>query len=259
MAGLSPRVGGGNLSDRELRQYLHPITAILLPAGQAAVSAIAGGVTVASVAWYIGADNPIAAGGVAAGVTFGLSWVIALAWWRDRITQTGGPTPQPVTEVVYPAESIRVELSQDNGRVVDFLDWQGDRDILILAAADLRTRHYETSNLGGAGKTLSRSQAESVRDFLISSGLAAWVRPEAHTAGWGILPEGRAVIRRLHHLGISSGIVDPPPPKAITITEAKILERMQTHTETQTAVFPAGLVAAGDQADQDTIDELWRV
>jgi hypothetical protein len=180
-----------------------------------------------------------------------VSWIIALAWWRSRVESTSSPT-QPVTPAaIYQAETVRVELSQDNGRWVDFVDWQGDRDILILAAAELRSRSYETSNLGGAGKTLSRSQAEAVRDWLISHDLAAWLRPEAHTAGWVILPGGRAVVRRLHHLGIASGVVDPPPAKRPVITETEIYARLQSHTDTQRAIFPAGLVKIDQDADQN--------
>ncbi len=232
--------------------------AILLPAGQAAVSALAGGITAGSIAWAYQVDNPLAVGGVAAGVTFGVSWLVALSWWRSRVEGAGDhrPVEGPPAQV-YAAETLRVELeSPDQGTLwVDYLDWIGDRDVLILAAAELRSRNYETSNLGGAGKTLSRSQAESVRDWLISKDLAAWVRPDAHTAGWGILPAGRAVLRRLHHLGIATGAIDPPPAKRPVITEADIYARLHTHTDAQ-MVYPAGLVRAG--GGDDLINELWR-
>lgn len=247
------------MSDRDLKHYLHPIVAIILPAGQAAVSAVAGFVVVSSVAWYTQASNPVAIGAAAGGVVFGLSWVLALSWWRSRIESTGGNSRPVTPAAIYPAESVvRVELSQDNGRVVDFLDWTGDHETLIRAAAYIRSRDFETSNLGGAMKPISRSEGESVRDWLIANDLARWVRPEAHTAGWGILPAGRAVIRRLHHLGISTGIVDPPPSNRPVITETEIYTRLQSHTDTQRAVYPAGLVAAGHHDDQDVINDLWR-
>lgn len=230
--------------------------AVVIPAAQAAVSAVAAGITVGSIAWAMDASNPWAAGGVAAGVFFGVSWLVALAWWRERIDgQVSAAPPVRPDPVVYPAEVIRVELQAPNpgGLWVDYLDLPFDRDLIIRAAAYLRERDYDTSNMGGAGKVLTRSQAEAIRDWMISNDLAAWVRPEAHTAGWGILPEGRAVIRRLHHLGIASGVVDPPPGRAAP-SETEIYGWLRSHTNAQTPVFPAGLVA---RDDQDTIDELW--
>jgi len=269
-----PLSGGGDISDntRELRQYLHPLVAILLPAGQAAVSALAGGVTVSSIAWAMDAHNPIAAGGVAAGITFGVSWLVALSWWRARVE---GAAPAHLSgeaqpeQVIYPAETIRVELQTPNGGFewVDYLDIPFERELIFRAAAELYRRGYDTSGLGGAGKVLTRSQGESFRDWLISKELGGWYREDHHSLGWFVSGVGRSVIRRLYHAGVSTGELDLiPPPKRSIVTEQAIYERLQARTSTQEGVsvhpedglsFPSGLVRV-DHDDRDGIlAELW--
>lgn len=232
---------------RELKSYLHPITAIILPAGQSAVAAAAGGVTVGSIAWAAGAGNPLAAGGAAAGVTFAIAYILSLAWWRAKIDRASIGDAKKIPPETPPAEVVRVELHQPNSgnyRWVDFLDIPFDRDLLIRAASYLRDRDWDTSNLGGAGKPITRSQAEAIRDWLIGKDLAGWYREDAHTLGWSINGVGRSVLRRLYHLGVSTGAIDPTPPKGSVISQQRIYERMRTHTNSQ--------------SDLQLLEDLWR-
>lgn len=233
--------------------------AIILPAGQAAVSAVAGFVVVSSVAWYYQRPNPLAVGAAAGGVVFGLAWALSLAWWRSRIESTGGVTPQPITPVVYPAETIRVELEKpDQGQLwVDFLDIPFERELIFRAAAELYRRGYDTAGLGGSGKDLTRSEAESFRDWMLGADLAGWYREDHHTLGWFVSGVGRSVIRRLYHAGVTSGVVDPlPPPKRSIVTSQAIYEQKLNHTNAQ-GVYPAGLVVIDQNTDQDVYNQLW--
>lgn len=261
--------------------------AIVLPAGQAVVTGFAAFVTVSSVAWYQKIDNPLAAGGVAAGVAFGLSWIAALFWWRSRVeAATNEPQPAIISPVTHPAETVRVELEKPNGAYtwIDYLDLPFDRDLVYRAAGELVKRDFETSNLGGAGKPITRSQAEAFRDWLISKDLAGWYRPDAHVKGWGIKPAGRAILRRLYQAGVMADVIDPlPPSRKADTSAAHILARMQTYTDTHGALVsdidqpedtPAVLV--GDKtsplfrfvrrlpdreeaiADDDLYNEMWQ-
>ena len=95
----------------DLRYLLTPKAAVVVPAGQAAVTALAVGVTVGSLAWYFDAPNPMALSGLAMGVTFGGAWLIglsaglvlaALAFWLGRRTlrEEAANTPPAVTRTV---------------------------------------------------------------------------------------------------------------------------------------------------------------
>jgi hypothetical protein len=184
------------------RDFLNPTAAILLPAGQAAVSAFAIGVTAGSVAILVRAENPWAIGGLAAGVGLGASWLLGLSWWRARVE---GLRPEPAA--IYPSETVRVEMHRNADSPwlwVDFLDLPIGRETMQAAAIDLVAKDFQTSNLGGRGKALTRSQGEALRDYLIARGLAFWVRDDAHTAGWGLGGAGRALVRRF-------ALLDNPP------------------------------------------------
>lgn len=220
---------------RELKSYLHPLNSIILPAGQSVVPAVAAGVTVGSVAWSVGSGNPFAAGGAAAGVVFFAVWLVSLAWWRSKVDRASIGDARKMQPEVKPAVSLRVELIDPEGAYPsgDFIDCPIDVNLMVRAAEHLKSRDWETSNLGGAGKVLTRSQAEAVRDWLIKKKLAAWFREDRHTVGWYVNGVGRSVLRRLYQHGVSAGEIDPPPPRGSFISQREIYARMLTHTKPQ--------------------------
>lgn len=215
-------------SSSDIKPFLTPTAAILLPAGQAVVSAVAIGVTASSLAILAKAPDPWAIGGVAGGLGLGVSWLFGLSWWRERVE---GLKPEPAA--IYPAETVRVEMHRNADSPwlwVDFLDLPIGRETMRAAAMDLVAKDFQTSNLGGRGKALTRSQAEALRDYLIARGLAYWIREDAHTAGWELGGAGRALVRRF-------ALLDNPPTthQAADLPDGwHSLKGMHTHTNAQT-------------------------
>lgn len=181
-------------------KYLATFTAgVLLPGAQAAVTGCAAGVVAGSVAYMAGGD-PLTWGALVGGVVFCGAWLGGLAWWRNAIS------PQPdLSPVALPAETVRVELVTNDGHWVDWLNLPLSLETVTEAARALLGNGYNTSNLGGAGRALTRAQSETLRDWLIKHELATWRRAGAHTAGWDLTPSGRALMRRL-------AAIDQAPP-----------------------------------------------
>lgn len=205
-------------------KYLTTFTAgVLLPGAQAAVTGCAAGVVVGSVAHISGGD-PLTWGILSGGLVFCGAWLGGLAWWRGAIAPQPDPDP-----VLMPAESVRVELSRDSGRWVDWLDLPMALETVTTTARALVGNGYNTSNLGGAGRPLTRAQSETLRDWLILHDLATWRRPGAHTAGWDLTPAGRALMRRL-------AAIDQAPPTIATpmLPDGWVYRsEVQAHTNTQ--------------------------
>lgn len=209
-------------SEATSRDFLTPTAAILLPAGQAAVSAFAIGVTSGSLAALFHAPDPWAIGGVAGGVGLGASWLVGLSWWRQRVE---GLKPAPA--LTYPEEVTRVELARNTDTAylwVEFLDIPLGRETMQAAAVDILAKNYQTSNLGGRGKALTRSQAEALRDYLIYRKLGYWIRPGSPTVGWALNSAGEALIRQFANI--------PLPHQAAGLPDGwRSLKLTRTHTD----------------------------
>jgi len=104
--------------------------------------------------------------------------------------------PEPQQAPALPA-SIRVEVSRDEGRAVDFIDLPYPEKLPALAAGLLAGRQFAQTSWVGAGQLFSRSEFDQVRDTMIERGLAAWKNPEAKAQGVTLTAAGRAVMRRL--------------------------------------------------------------
>lgn len=136
-----------------------------------------------------------------------LAWLTIWRKWQSWGDSDHGLTPtQP--EIVYPTESIRVELHTGEPEYpsVEFLEVSLTREQIIKACKYLVKHDYQTSGLGGKSKPLSRSESDVLRDALIAREWAFWRNPGGHTRGWELAPAGRAVCRYI------AGIDSSPPP-----------------------------------------------
>lgn len=171
---------------------------LLLPAGQAVLTGLlfAGVITAG---WKVNQ-------GITAWRLFFLAlalgcfaaWLLIWGKWRSWIDADHGIKPiEP--EIIKNAETVRVELQSQAApyQAVEWLDIPIDWEQLAGVCHELRARNYETSNLGGAGKALTRAEAERLRDYLIGHDLAQWNRTDAHVAGWRLSGSGRALVRRI--------------------------------------------------------------
>jgi hypothetical protein len=185
------------------RDFLNPTAAILLPAGQAFVSALAIGSTVTSLAILAKAPQPLAIGGVAAGVGLGAAWLLGLSWWRERVE---GLKPEP--ELVYPAESTQLQLSidWDEGRAGIFDDLNVTDEMFIQWACEVAQGKSlgENHHTGSAG-AFSKGAYHQFVDRLEFHGFVRQ-KSKARTAGLMLTGKGRAVCREvLRHYGAHDG------------------------------------------------------
>lgn len=107
-----------------------------------------------------------------------------------------------------PAEPMRVIVSQDQGRSVDYIDLPPGIDaekMRLLARGVLGGRQFALSVWAGPHQVFSRSEFEALRSVLIERGLATWRNPGSPNQGITLTGPGRAVFRRF------AG--DEPPPQ----------------------------------------------
>lgn len=249
------------MSDKsEAKLFLSPMAGVVLPGLQAGITGLAVGVVSGSLAYTQGAD-PVGWGAVGAGVGFALAWGAGLSWWRARLSgQSSQLVSQPVTAYEQVTDVIRIELAEQGGRWVDFLDLGVSKQALLAVACELdRGKEFTLADLGGRGKCLSRAEFEHLRGELIARGLAAWASIHSHNRGAELTGSGRAFMRRLVQEAIIQGIYERPthldPRHAFP--EQHALRLMQTRADTRTlpGVYPAGLVQQADETDE--LDELW--
>lgn len=209
----------------DLRYKINPVAGVVIPGAQAIVSAIAGGMIGYTLALVFDWPEPATIGAAISAVTFGATWAAGLAWWRSTIKPEA-----ELPAVNMPAQTVRVELVQNNGNWIDWLQLPLPRELAIAAAVDLIERNYETSNLGGAGRPLSRSEAELLRDWAIKHELGSWRRSTSHTAGWDLSASGRALVRKL----AEERQVRPAPARPELSEGWSYVPSLQTRTNTQT-------------------------
>jgi hypothetical protein len=187
------------------KDFLTPTAAILLPAGQAAVSALAIGVTAGSLAILAKAENPWAIAGLTAGVGLGVSWLAGLSWWRARVEGLRAETAQ-----VFPTDTVRLDVYTGENPTSPYL--RGAFNEIKISPEALKWALIHLAGGGdlsmgamcGPGK-ISRSEFCTIRDVLIDNNLAAWKNPRAHAQGSVVLVAGkRAAVRYLN-------AYNPPP------------------------------------------------
>jgi len=179
----------------QTRYLITPTAGLVIPGGQAAVTGLSAGVVAGSLARLRGVPDPLTVGVLVGAFVGGAAWLHGVAWWRAAVA----PQQQmPITPATY-HQTTRVELVQNAGSpylAVDWIELPVPQDAMIAASIELLTRGFVTSNLGGAKKALTRSEAEALRDFLIAHGLAAWKRSGSPTLGWDLNGAGRSLVRR---------------------------------------------------------------
>jgi hypothetical protein len=191
------------------RDFLTTQAAVILPGLQSLVSGLAIGSTVTSLAILAKAPQPLAIGGVAAGVGLGASWLLGLSWWRARVEGLRADA-QAAT---YASETVRLEVTGDPDSAYPwgmFIDMNLSPALLRWSLEEIANgADLSMSSLTGRGR-LSRSEFCELRDGLIRAGLAYWRNDRAHSQGCALnRAGGRVVNRYVDALALQA--VNPPP------------------------------------------------
>jgi hypothetical protein len=121
-----------------------------------------------------------------------LTWLWALRAWLATVY----PSQSEPGEVTEPA-AVRVEVIEQAGAVGSFLELPIEQARMVEVAQMLEAgAAFSLSALGGAGKALTRSEFESLRELFIARGLARWVNGRARNQGVELSGSGRALVRR---------------------------------------------------------------
>lgn len=178
---------------------------VAVPGLQAAITGgVCGLAALAVCAWF---ELPwLAIGGTVAAVATAGAWLSYRGRWQWLLERITGADlnmdgfigqPLPPASPALPA-SIRVELAQNNGHQVDFIDLPVSPEKLpSLARGLLAGRSFNQTAWTGSGGIFSRSEFDALRDTMIQRGLMSWRNPEAKAQGCELTAAGRAVMRRL--------------------------------------------------------------
>jgi len=136
--------------------------------------------------------------------------LLAFLSFRGRAVRAGelarGVDLEPVAPITAKQQVIKLALSQDEGRAVDYAFLNIDQAQLSELARGLSAgKPFTLGAWTGAGRSFSRSEFEQLRHELISRGLVVWRNPGSPAQGVTLTAAGRAVMRYLAGL---------PHPKA---------------------------------------------
>lgn len=194
--------------------YLHTIAvAVYYPVLQSLMTGLFLGFTVIVFGHYFKWRNPWGLGLLVASLIQCMVWLVSLARWHRWVYKLEDLTGWDLNrdgQVGSRPEPIRVELIQQEGRQVDFIDLPASQDQLISLASGLlgRTPMAET-HWTGEHRPFSKGEFHSVRDEMLRRGLLRWVNDHAHAQGMELTAPGRAVMRRFASMSAHS-----PTPEA---------------------------------------------
>lgn len=171
-------------------------TLAVIAAGTGLALALAVGVILA----VIGNPHSIKAGVVTWVMVQALAWLYLLTRWGRLVDAFTVPVyddanyydePEP-----EPAQVVRVEVSEDDGRHVGIAELPFTHGQLrTLAAGLLSGSTFSEASWSGTGHPFTRSEFRTIRDVFLARGWARWNREGAPGQGVKLSPAGLAVIR----------------------------------------------------------------
>jgi hypothetical protein len=189
--------------------------AVLIPLAQAIITAVLIGLATGIIAAWLG--WPGWKLGITAGcLTAVYSWLSYRGRWAQILERllgvdlnndgfVGAPDPGPMPPV-------RVELLQDEGRAVDYIDLPASKEQLRELADGLQVgRQFALTAWAGPNRPFTRVEFEALRDALIARGLAKWKREGAPNQGCELTRPGAAVLRRFASDTTRRRLTPPPP------------------------------------------------
>jgi len=181
--------------------YFHTMqVAVLYPLLQSLITGVIIGLAVVAFAWYVSWPKPWSLGLLIASLTQCAAWLISLARWHRWVYKLEDLTGWDLNrdgQIGNRPDPIRVEVIQQEGRQVDFIDLPASQEQLISLASGLMIgAPFAETHWTGERAPFSKGEFHQVRDTMIRRGLARWVNPRAHAQGMELTAPGRAVMRR---------------------------------------------------------------
>ena len=174
-------------------------SAVTIPALQALTSAVfvggaVGGIIAAAGSLELLTVSPVAVGIISGSVSGLWSWRQSMNDWRGGVY--GIPYQEPKQEPSIIPPPVRVELSSNKGRTMQFVDLPADVDQLIqLGAGLVEGLSFTEAEWCGAGAPFSRNQFVRLRSAMIQRGLAAWNSTANNARGARVTGKGMALCR----------------------------------------------------------------
>jgi hypothetical protein len=192
-------------SDR--RHLFTFVSGVGLPVAQAAISGAFFGVCAGFYAWLLHWGEAWKLG-VGVGLAVALfSWLAFIVRWSDltgpieRVSGIDINRDGLIGDPVRP--SIRVEVVEDEGRAMKFIDLPGDAGALrMLADGLLSGLSFSEAQWSGHNRPFSRAEFRELRAELVARGLLRPASDKDRRQGFDLTPSGRAVMR---HFASESG------------------------------------------------------
>jgi hypothetical protein len=193
--------------------YQSKEAALLVPAGQAAVTGAFFGLTLGVVAVLAGWPKPWAWALITWLLIQAGAWLFLLRDWRKIVLyRLENALQRDLTGdlVIGNPQTVKIELSENEGRSVKFINLPGDPESLAeLARGVLNGSTLAESNWTKNGRPFTRYQFAELRSELIRRGLAEWNSPGTPARGVCLTRTGRAVMAYLAKAPSPSNEDDP--------------------------------------------------
>ncbi len=179
-------------------------SAVVIPLAQSAVSGGLMGLTAWGAFTWAGQEFTWGAALAIGAGSSCLAWFGSQNRWQAaREFALYGPPEIPPVEPETPLPALpqiaplRVELTEDHGRRVKFIDLAGTPEQLkALALGVLNGRGLAVSSWTGSAGIFTRAEFERLRADLIDRGLLRWINNQPNQ-GAELTPAGRAIFRKL--------------------------------------------------------------
>ena len=175
---------------------------VIAPALKSLITGLFVGLAALGIAYYKGVGSLWAVFLVIMTVAMALSWLLLVG-------RSGGEsvdnTTFKATGRYRQVDTIRVEVAQLDGNAGEWIDLPAREGQLILLGKGLTNGlTFSEGSWTGKGAIFLRSQFRTLRDAMITSGLAEWVDPRYRAQGVKLTGSGRAVMRRFAAMNTSS-------------------------------------------------------
>lgn len=199
------------MNDYDREGYMNAGMGIALPLIQAIISGLVAGLLTYALAMLTGQGRAGVWALTVGALTAAALWFASLRSWRmivyrlEEYTQHDLDGNRTIGDPGEPPEPIRIEVSQNDGAHVDFVELPASQEqIVSLAVGLLNGATLSEAAWSGAGNIFTRAEFSQLRNELIKRGLAAWNNPRTPARGATLTPGGQAAMRYFASLSASN-------------------------------------------------------
>ena len=216
-----PEFNLSNLAREE--QLLSFSAAVGIPLAQSLITSLIAGVSTGLVTAVNEPENALFYASLATFSTLGLSWIRGVRRWENWVYAAERRTGRDINgdgkignpRQNAPPETVRVEVIENDGRQMSFLDLPVSKPKLVaLARHIMQGGKFSISALAGQGKSFSRPELEALRDELLKRGMLRWRNPAAPNQGVDFTRGGHAMLRTMASQAMPPGQMPILTPRA---------------------------------------------